>query len=107
MRKKTGIRNLVFLSLLVVLGIVFTFFSFDIPFTTYTFVGFSRGMNLSYDIGNGANIVLNTSAIIGDEKNYENSFDETYDIITKNISSRFQEYNIQKNGRDSIFLKTR
>ena len=102
MRKKTGIRNLVFLSLLVVLGIVFTFFSFDIPFTTYTFVGFSRGMNLSYDIGNGANIVLNTSAIIGDEKNYENSFDETYDIITKNISSRFQEYNIQKNGRDSI-----
>lgn len=103
MRKKTGIRNLVLLSILVVLGIIFTFVSFDIPFTTYTFVGFSRGMNLGYDIGDGASATFNTSMVDGD-KDYEKNFDITYDIIKSNISSRFKEYNVEKNGTDSIIV---
>ena len=53
MKKKQAIRKFVLLCVLAIFGLVLTIFSFNIPFTTYTFKGFAKSIQLGLDLKGG------------------------------------------------------
>ena len=53
MKKKITKRNFIALAVVACLLLVLTVFSFNIPFTTYTFKGFAQSINLGLDFGDG------------------------------------------------------
>ena len=58
MKKRITKRNFIALAIVAVLGLIFTIFSFNIPFTTNTFKGFARAINTGLDFGDGTRAVF-------------------------------------------------
>ena len=53
MKKRRAIRNFILIGIVALLGLLLTIFSFDIPFTNYTFNGFAKGIQLGLDLKGG------------------------------------------------------
>ncbi len=105
MKKRRAIRNYVLICLVAVLGIVLTVFSFDIPFTTYTFKGFAKGVQLGLDLEGGVMAVYNCEKSKESEGSLEDQIDATITRLTSLISEDYPEATIVKQGDSQIRIE--
>lgn len=105
MKKRRAIRNYVLICLVAVLGIVLTIFSFDIPFTTYTFKGFAKGVQLGLDLEGGVMAVYNCEKSKESEGSLEEQIDATITRLTSLISEDYPEATIVKQGDNQIRIE--
>ncbi len=102
MKKKSGIVNLILLTILMILGVVFCFVEFSIPFTTYKFVGFARALDVGQDLGEGITITLNARPFDGKDKTFDEDFEETYQFVYDMIRNRVNSSSVVSDGTSSI-----
>lgn len=103
MSKKRSRFKFVFLALIAALGIFLTCFSFRIPFTTTTFKGFAKAIQLGLDVRGGVVAVYEASV----DAEYEDELDTR---ITATISrleqflqdANFSEASVTKQGSNKI-----
>lgn len=103
MSKKRSRFKFVFLALIAVLGIFLTCFSFRIPFTTTTFKGFAKAIQLGLDVRGGVVAVYEASV----DAEYEDELDTR---ITATISrleqflqdANFSEATVTRQGSNKI-----
>ena len=68
MTKNTSVKRLVFVGLLLVLGFVLTFCSFNVPFTNYTYNGFINSIKLGLDLKGGVLAVYQVDPLDGETR---------------------------------------
>ena len=105
MKKKKAIRNFVLMCIVAVLGLVLTIFSFDIPFTTYTFKGFANGIQLGLDLKGGMMAVYDCEQASDSEGTLEEQIDATIARLTNLITEDYPEATIVKQGDNQIRIE--
>lgn len=105
MKKKKAIRNFVLMCIVAVLGLVLTIFSFDIPFTTYTFKGFANGIQLGLDLKGGVMAVYDCEQASESEGTLEEQIDATITRLTNLITEDYPEATIVKQGDNQIRIE--
>ena len=106
MKKKKAIRNFVLMCIVAVLGLVLTIFSFDIPFTTYTFKGFANGIQLGLDLKGGMMAVYDCEQASDSEGTLEEQIDATIARLTNLIITEdYPEATIVKQGDNQIRIE--
>jgi protein-export membrane protein SecD len=60
MNKKHGLKNFIFIGVMIVLGIALTVCQFNVPFTNYTYNGFASSIKLGLDLKGGVVAVYDT-----------------------------------------------
>lgn len=96
MKKSIAKRNLIALAIVALIGLVFTFASFNVPFTHYTYNGFIGGMPLGTDLGEGIVAFYDTSQNEDFEGDYETSLADTVDEFNAFLGDQFSEYSVTK-----------
>lgn len=105
MKKKKAIRNYVLICIVAILGLVLTIFSFDIPFTTYTFNGFAKSVQLGLDLKGGVMAVYDCEESSESEGSLEEQIDATITRLTDLISADYPEATIVKQGDNQIRIE--
>ena len=105
MKKKRAIRNFILIGIVTLIGLVLTIFSFDIPFTTYTFKGFANGIQLGLDLKGGVMAVYDCEKSNESEGSFEAQIDATITRLTNLISEDYPEATIIKQGDSQIRIE--
>lgn len=91
MNKPTAIKRFIFIGILLVLGFVLAFASFDIPFTHYTYNGFANSIKLGLDLKGGVLAVYEASAKEGDTADFDQQLLATQTRVTQMITEEYAE----------------
>ena len=94
MRKSIAKRNLIALAIVALIGLFFTFASFNVPFTHYTDDGFIGGMPLGTDLGEGIIAFYETSQNDGYEGDYEESLKTAVTDFNTFLGDQFTEFSV-------------
>lgn len=105
MKKRRAIRNFVLICIVAILGLVLTIFSFDIPFTTYTFTGFAKGIKLGLDLKGGVMAVYDCEKSSESEGSLEEQIDATIQRLTNLITEDYPEATIVPQGSNQIRIE--
>lgn len=105
MKKKITKRNFIALAVLVVIGLVFTVFSFNIPFTTNTFKGFARAINTGLDFGNGTRAVFTVDREDYSKFSSTNYIDETVKTVKGLAVDRYTDAKVYAVGDNKICIE--
>ncbi|MBQ2864630.1 MAG: protein translocase subunit SecD [Clostridia bacterium] len=105
MKKKRAIRNFIFIGIVALLGLVLTIFSFDIPFTTYTFKGFANGIQLGLDLKGGVMAVYDCEKSSESEGSFDDQIEATITRLTNLITEDYPEATIIKQGDSQIRIE--
>ncbi len=105
MKKKKAIRNFILMGIVAILGLVLTIFSFDIPFTTYTFNGFAKSVQLGLDLKGGVMAVYDCEKSSESEGSLEDQIDATITRLTDLITEDYPEATIVKQGDNQIRIE--
>lgn len=105
MKKKKAIRNYVLICIVAILGLVLTIFSFDIPFTTYTFNGFAKSIQLGLDLKGGVMAVYDCEESSESEGSLEDQIEATITRLTSLITTDYPEATIVKQGDNQIRIE--
>ena len=100
MTKKTAIKRYVFVFILLVLGMVLTFCSFDVPFTNHKYNGFINSISLGLDLKGGVMAVYDATAVEGeDDSNMTSKINATKARIQSLLTSKgFPEALVSSTG---------
>ncbi len=97
--KKRGVKNIVILGIVLVLGLFLSFASFRIPFTVYNYNGFMNSIKLGIDLEGGVLAVYDVLPVEGDIGDFDSQVDATVvriqDLLTEN---GYTEATIVKEG---------
>lgn len=103
MKKRKGIRNIVLLSVLAIIGLVLTFASFDIPFTNYKFKGFANSIQMGLDLKGGVMAVYDATADEESEGDFDDQLNATIQRLSDLIASEgYTEATVTKQGDNQI-----
>lgn len=102
MNKPTAIKRFIMLAIFLVLGIVLTFCSFEVPFTNYTYTGFANAIKLGLDLKGGVLAVYEASAIDGDTSDFDSKVQATRTRIYDLVSSEYSEAQVSIQGNNRI-----
>ncbi len=102
MNKPTAIKRFIMLAIFLVLGIVLTFCSFEVPFTNYTYTGFANAIKLGLDLKGGVLAVYEASAIDGDTADFDSKVQATRTRIYDLVSSEYSEAQVSIQGNNRI-----
>ncbi len=105
MLKKRAIRNFILVSIATIIGLILTIFSFDIPFTTYTFKGFAGGIQLGLDLKGGVMAVYNCEKSAESEGSLDSQIEATINRLTNLIQADYPESTIVKQGENQIRIE--
>ena len=105
MLKKRAIRNFVLVAIATLIGLVLTIFSFDIPFTCYTFNGFAGGIQLGLDLKGGVMAVYNCDQSSESEGSLADQIDATITRLSSLIQEDYPEATIIKQGDNQIRIE--
>lgn len=105
MKKKKAIRNFVLICIVAVIGLVLTIFSFDIPFTTYTFNGFAKSVQLGLDLKGGVMAVYDCEKSSESEGSLDDQIEATITRLTNLITADYPEATIVKQGDNQIRIE--
>ena len=105
MLKKRAIRNFVLVGIATLIGLVLTIFSFDIPFTCYTFKGFAGGIQLGLDLKGGVMAVYNCEQSSESEGSLSDQIDATITRLSSLILADYPEATIVKQGDNQIRIE--
>lgn len=92
MKKSIAKRNFIALAVVAFLGLILSFVSFKIPFTTKNFNGFLGGMPKSYDLSSGVIAFFETSKNENLQKNYEKNLKTTVNEFNNFLQDSFSEF---------------
>lgn len=87
MRKRIAMRNLIAISVVAILGLILTIFSFNIPLSYNTFNGFLNSIPKSYDLSEGVTATYKASQT----EDFKGDFDATLNDLVKKFSDIFGE----------------
>ncbi len=99
--KKNSILNFVAVVVLTVIGLVLTFCSFDIPFTTSHYNGFANSISLGMDLAGGVSVVYECEADGDLDEAIEDTIAKFSDVIDV-LSNEYSETTITKQGDNKI-----
>ena len=105
MKKKKAIRNFVLICIVAGIGLVLTIFSFDIPFTTYTFNGFAKSVQLGLDLKGGVMAVYDCEKSSESEGSLDDQIEATITRLTNLITADYPEATIVKQGDNQIRIE--
>lgn len=105
MKKKIFKRNFIALAVLAVIGLVFTVFSFNIPFTTYTFKGFARAINTGLDLGGGTRAVFTVEREEYSKYTSKNYLEKTVLELQKQAIGRYSDAKVYALDDDKICIE--
>ncbi len=92
MNKPTAIKRIIFVGILLVLGFVLAFASFDIPGTHYTYNGFANSIKLGLDLKGGVLAVYEATEKEGDTSgDFDQKLAATQARITQMITEEYTE----------------
>lgn len=91
MKKRITKRNFIALAVVAVLGLVFTIFSFNIPFTTNTFKGFARAINTGLDFGDGTRAVYTVERADYSKFTSKGYLDSTVEALQKQAVEKYTD----------------
>lgn len=87
MRKRIAMRNLIAISVVAILGLILTIFSFNIPLSYQTFNGFFNAIPKSYDLNGGVTAFYKASQTT----DFEGDFEAALNDSVKKFSEIFGE----------------
>ncbi len=99
--KKNSILNFVAVVVLTVIGLVLTFCSFNIPFTSSIFKGFANSISLGMDLAGGEAVVYECDA----DDDLDSAIDDTiakFSDVINVLSNEYSETAITKQGDNKI-----
>ncbi|MCI5714537.1 MAG: protein translocase subunit SecD [Firmicutes bacterium] len=105
MKKRRAIRNFILIGIVALLGLLLTIFSFDIPFTNYTFNGFAKGIQLGLDLKGGVMAVYDCEKSSESEGSLDDQIDATISRLTNLITEDYPEATIIKQGDSQIRIE--
>lgn len=105
MKKKRAIRNFILIGIVALIGLVLTIFSFDIPFTYYTYNGFAKGIQLGLDLKGGVMAVYDCKKSSESEGSLDDQIDATISRLTNLITADYPEATIIKQGNSQIRIE--
>ena len=105
MKKKITKRNFIALAVLAVIGLIFTIFSFNIPFTTDTFKGFARAINTGLDFGDGTRGVFTVEREDYSKFASNTYLDETVKTIQKLAVDKYTDAKVYALDDDKICIE--
>jgi len=105
MKKKITKRNFIALAVLAFILLVFTVVSFNIPFTTNTFKGFAKSINLGFDFGNGTRATYTVTNSDYSKYSDEEFMDKGVEIIQDLATDKYTEAKVYRVGDDKITIE--
>lgn len=105
MKKKITKRNFIALAVLAFILLVFTVVSFNIPFTTNTFKGFAKSINLGFDFGNGTRATYTVTNSDYSKYSEEEFINKGVGIIQKIAVDKYTEAKVYRVGEDQIVIE--
>jgi len=103
MNKKTAIKRLIFLGLVILIGIVLTVVSFPMPNSTYDYKGFANAISLGLDLKGGVVAVYDCEEIEGIEGNFDEKMNATVSRLSSLLTSKgYTEAVVTRQGSNQI-----
>ena len=99
--------TIIIIALAVVAGllIVLTVFSFNIPFTTHTFKGFAKSINLGLDFGNGTRATYTVTNSDYSEYSDEEFLEKSVEIVQNLAIDEYTEARVYRIGDDKLVIE--
>ncbi len=104
MKKSTAKRNFIAIAVVVVVALVLTVLSFNIPFTRYTYNGFIGGMPLGSDLGESIVATYSTSQNEEYSTNYKKDVEKVITEFNSYLQQTYNEFFVNKN-ENSIMVR--
>ena len=104
--KKNSIINFVAMAVLTLLGLILSFCSFNIPYTSYTYNGFANSIPLGLDLAGGISVVYDCS--LSEDSNTQNlndAIDATVSRLRSVITAEYSEATILRQGSTRIRIE--
>lgn len=95
MKKKIATRNFIFISVLLVIALVFTIFKMPVAFSDYIFNGFARSYNLGLDFGDGISATYDVSKTDYYEGSEEDMLIETQKYVQKLVLEEYKDGKVE------------
>ncbi len=105
MKKKITKRNFIALAVVAVIGLIFTVFSFNIPFTTNTFKGFARAINTGLDFGNGTRAIYTVEREDYSKFASDSYLQDTVKTVQKLAVDKYTDAKVYSVGDDKICIE--
>ena len=104
--KKNSILNFVAVAILTIVGLVLSFCSFDIPYSSQHFNGFANSISLGMDLGGGTAAVYDCTLTDDSETRVlDRAIEETIDRLESVIGTRCPEAKITRQGDSQIRIE--
>ncbi len=91
MKKRLAKRNFILISIALVLGLVFSFISFSIPFSNYIFKGFANSFNLGLAFSDGTNNTYEVEVSKAYNGTTEDAIKEARDIVQNLVLNKYHD----------------
>ncbi|MGI5842268.1 MAG: preprotein translocase subunit SecD [Christensenellales bacterium] len=107
MTKRRSRRRFIFMSVILLLGLVLSFVGFDIPFTTQRYNGFFNAIPLGFDLQGGASVVFEASLPDDDlDGSLELGIQGTISRIQLLLEEKgYTEHYVYKQGKNRIVVE--
>lgn len=105
MKKKITKRNFIALAVVACLLLVLTVFSFNIPFTTYTFKGFAQSINLGLDFGDGTRATYTVTNSDYSQYSDEEFLEKSVEIVQNLAVEEYTEARVYRVGDDKLVIE--
>lgn len=105
MKKKITKRNFIALAVVACLLLVLTVVSFNIPFTTNTFKGFAKSINLGFDFGNGTRATYTITNSDYSKYSEEEFMEKGVEIVQNLAVDEYTEARVYRIGDDKLVIE--
>lgn len=95
MKKKIATRNFIFISVLLVIALVFTIFKMPVAFSDYIFNGFARSYNLGLDFGEGVSATFDVSKTDYYKGNEDSMLADTQKFVQKLVLDEYKDGKVE------------
>ncbi len=91
MKKRLATRNFILISIAVVLGLVFSFISFSLPFSNYIFKGFARSFNVGLAFSDGTSNTYEVEVSKAYDGELEDAVQEAQKIVQNLVLDKYND----------------
>lgn len=95
MKKKIATRNFIFITVLLVIALVFTIFKMPVAFSDYIFKGFARSYNLGLDFGKGISATFDVSKTSYYKGNENNMLADTQKYVQRLVLDEYKDGKVE------------
>ncbi len=104
--KRNSILNYIAVSVITLIGLFLSIFSFTIPYTQTDFVGFAQSISLGLDLAGGISVVYDCDlAQDSNTRNLDNAIEATVTRLESVIGDKYSEATIVRQGSTRIRIE--